>query len=105
MYRSLPAPRAAAAPTNARKDWRTGLRFIFRSPLLLPALTLDMFAVLFAGVTALLPAVAKDILHVDAFGYGLLRAAQSAGAVGMAIIGGRMRPWKRPGRVLLIVVA
>jgi MFS family permease len=105
MYRSLPAPRPSSSGPSARKDWRTGLRFIFRSPLLLPALTLDMFAVLFAGVTALLPAVAKDILHVDAFGYGLLRAAQSVGAVGMAIIGGRMRSWRRPGRVLLVVVA
>jgi MFS family permease len=108
LYRALPKPREIATPANAaatRKDWRTGLRFIFRSPLLLPALTLDMFAVLFAGVTALLPAVAHDILHVDAFGYGILRAAQSVGAVLSAVITGRMRPWKRPGRVLLIVVA
>lgn len=106
LYRSLPTPRAVAAPTaSARKDWRVGLRFIFRSPLLLPALTLDMFAVLFAGVTALLPAVATDVLHVNALGYGMLRAAQSAGAVLMAVIGGRLRPWQRPGRVLLIVVA
>lgn len=106
LYRSLPRPRAveAAAP-SARKDWRVGLRFIFRSPLLLPALTLDMFAVLFAGVTALLPAVATDVLHVDSLGYGMLRAAQSAGAVAMAVMGGRLRAWQRPGRVLLIVVA
>jgi MFS family permease len=106
LYRSLPRPRAveAAAP-SARKDWRVGLRFIFRSPLLLPALTLDMFAVLFAGVTALLPAVAKDILHVDALGFGMLRAAQSVGAISMALIGGRLPAWRRPGRVLLIVVA
>ncbi|HEX2688142.1 MAG TPA: MFS transporter [Kofleriaceae bacterium] len=106
LYRSLPRPRtiAQAAP-NARKDWRVGLRFIFRSPLLLPALTLDMFAVLFAGVTALLPAVASDVLHVDVLGYGMLRAAQSFGAVAMALIGGRLPAWRRPGRVLLIVVA
>jgi len=106
LYRSLPRPRAveAAAP-SARKDWRVGLRFIFRSPLLLPALTLDMFAVLFAGVTALLPAVASDVQHVDALGYGMLRAAQSVGAVAMAVIGGRLPAWRRPGRVLLIVVA
>jgi MFS family permease len=109
LYRSLPKPRVIepvpTARASERKDWRAGLRFIFRSPLLLPALTLDMFAVLFAGVTALLPAVASDVLHVDAFGYGLLRAAQSAGAVAMALIGGRLPAWRRPGRVLLIVVA
>src|SRR5205823_4605919 len=63
LYRSLPRPRAIAGDAAAaRRDWRVGLRFIFRSPLLLPALTLDMFALLFAGVPALLPAVAQDIL-------------------------------------------
>jgi len=110
LYRSLPAPRPVAiVPTatviNARKDWRVGLRFIFNSPLLLPALTLDMFAVLFAGVIALLPVIATELLHTDALGYGILRASQSTGAVLMAVIGGRLPPWKRPGRVLLIVVA
>jgi Major Facilitator Superfamily len=106
LYRSLPRPRPVEGKSASdREDWRVGLRFIFSSPLLLPALTLDMFAVLFAGVTALLPAVAKDILHVGPFGYGILRAAQSVGAVSMAVIGGRLPGWKRPGRVLLIVVA
>jgi len=106
MYRSLPAPRTAApGPASDRRDWRVGLRFIFKSPLLLPALTLDMFAVLFAGVTALLPVIATDVLHVGPFAYGVLRSAQSAGAVTMAVIGGRLPPWKRPGRVLLVVVA
>jgi predicted MFS family arabinose efflux permease len=61
--------------------------------------------VLFAGVNALLPVVATDLLHVGPLGYGILRAAQSAGAVAMAVIGGRIRPWRRPGRVLLVVVA
>jgi MFS family permease len=106
LYRSLPRPRAVEpAAGSDRKDWRVGLRFIFRSPLLLPALTLDMFAVLFAGVTALLPAVATDVLHVGPRGFGYLRAAQSVGAVTMAVLGGRIRAWRRPGRVLLIVVA
>jgi len=105
MYRSLPKPRTVETLGGARKDWRVGLRFIFRSPLLLPALTLDMFAVLFAGVTSLLPAIATDLLHTDAFGYGLLRSAQSTGAVTMAILGARLPPWRRPGRVLLTVVA
>lgn len=96
-----PPPRTA----DDRKDWRIGLRFIFRSRLLLPALTLDMFAVLFAGVTALLPVIADEILHVGSFGYGILRASMPIGAVTMAVIGGRIPAWKRPGRVLLIVVA
>ena len=108
LYRALPAPPPRAAPTTgaaAARDWRAGVRYIWRSPLLLPAMALDMFAVLFAGVTALLPAIATDILHVGPFGYGLLRASQSAGAVAMAVIGGRLPPWRRPGRVLLVVVA
>ena len=107
-------PRISAPGADDRKgsghgpdkiDWRVGLRFIFRSRLLLPALTLDMFAVLFAGVTALLPVVADEILHVGSFGYGILRASMPIGAVTMAVIGGRIPAWKRPGRVLLIVVA
>jgi MFS family permease len=56
LYRALPKPRAIQqAPTAAaaRKDWRTGLRFIFNSPLLLPALTLDMFAMVFGLSTSL----------------------------------------------------
>ncbi len=106
LYRALPPPRVAARPAGAgARDWRAGLSYIWRSPLLLPAMALDMFAVLFAGVTALLPAIASDILHVGPVGYGLLRASQAAGAVAMAVIGGRLRPWRRPGRVLLIVVA
>jgi MFS family permease len=107
LYRSLPPPRAVAesSASAARRDWRTGLRFIFRSPLLLPALTLDMIAVLFAGVPALLPAIASDVLHVGPFGYGILRAAQSVGAVVMGLLGGRLPPWQRPGRALLVVVA
>jgi MFS family permease len=105
LYRSLPPPRAVEAAPNARRDWRVGLRFIFNSPLLLPALTLDMFAVLFAGAAALLPMVSTQLLHVGSLGYGVLRAAESAGAVLMALVGGRLPPWRRPGRVLLYVVA
>lgn len=107
LYASLPPPRVIDRPPTdpGRRDWRAGMRYIARSPLLLPALTLDMFAVLFAGVTALLPAIADDLLHVDAFGYGILRASQAAGAVVMAVVASRFPPWRRPGRVLLIVVA
>lgn len=106
LFATLPRPRPVEAPSaQARKDWRVGLRFIFRSPLLLPALTLDMFAVLFAGVAALLPVIATRILDTGEVGYGMLRAAESVGAVTMAIVAGYLRAWRRPGRVLLTVVA
>ena len=70
-----------AAPGSARRDWRTGLRFIFKSPLLLSALTLDMFAVLMGGAVALLPVYAKDILNAGPQELGLLRAAPGVGAI------------------------
>lgn len=57
-----------------------GLRFVFSRPVMLGAISLDLFAVLFGGATALLPAVARDVLHVDATGLGLLRSAPAVGA-------------------------
>jgi len=109
LYHSLGAGhhhlRPSSDPAVPTTDWRVGLRFIFKTPLLLSALTLDMFAILFAGVMALLPAIATDILGVGSFGYGILRASQPIGAVVMALVGGRIPAWRRPGRVLLLVVA
>lgn len=107
LYLSLPAtPRLAEnATVQARRDWRVGLRFIFSSPLLLPALTLDLFAVLFAGATALLPMVAREVLHTGPLGLGILRSASSVGAITMALISAQLAPWRRPGVVLLRVVA
>ena len=58
-----------------------GLRFIRRRPVLLGAIALDMFAVLFGGAVALLPAIAEDRLGVGSIGYGWLRAAPGVGAV------------------------
>ncbi len=101
-YRSLPTPPRREPGSS---DWRDGFRFVFRSPLLLSALTLDMFAILFAGVVALLPVIATDLLDAGPLEYGILRACQPAGAVAMAIVGGRLAEWKQPGRVLLVVVA
>ena len=107
LYRTLERPPpAAGGAASDRRNWRVGLRFIFRSPLLLPALTLDLFAVLFAGATALLPIIAKDVLAVGPAGLGLLRAAPSIGAVTMALVQARLiGAWQQPGRVLLRVVA
>ncbi|HEX3355747.1 MAG TPA: MFS transporter, partial [Tepidisphaeraceae bacterium] len=81
-----------------------GVRFVFNHKLLLPAMTLDLFAVLFGGASFLLPFFATDQLHVGSFGFGLLRAAPSIGAVGMALVIAHLPPMKRAGRSLLLAV-
>jgi MFS family permease len=107
MLRLLPAPRTSPAPTHSRTahDVFAGFRFIRHNPLFLAAITLDLFAVLFGGAVALLPIFAKDILQVGPAGLGWLRAAPGAGALTMALVTTQLRPWPRPGRTLLLVVA
>lgn len=58
-----------------------GLRFVWKTPALLSALSLDMFSVLFGGAVALLPVYQKEILHVNEMGFGLLRSAPGIGAL------------------------
>ena len=82
-----------------------GLRFIRRTPIVLGAMTLDLFAVLFGGAVALLPAIAKDQLHVGDVAYGWLRAAGGIGAASMALLLS-IRPLRRfVGRALFCAVA
>ncbi len=64
----------------------SGLRFVRSRPVVLGAISLDLFAVLFGGATALLPAYASDILHVGPVGLGLLRTAPGAGAALCALV-------------------
>ena len=100
-----PAPEAPAEREGPVAAATSGLRYVFSHPVLLPAIALDMFAVLFGGVTALLPVFAKDILRVGPFGLGLLRAAPAAGAL---LASGWLirRPVRRhAGAILLWVVA
>jgi MFS family permease len=91
-------------PRNLR-SLLAGLRFVWGSQLLFAAITLDLFAVLFGGCTALLPAFTKEILHVGETGYGILRAAPAIGAFVMAIAMAHRPPLARPGRALLWAVA
>ena len=97
---------AAAAPSRAGlHEALEGLRFIRTQPVLLGAISLDLFAVLFGGAIALLPAIAEDRLGVGAVGLGWLRAA---GGIGAAIVTVTLavRPLhRRVGRTLLTVVA
>jgi len=82
-----------------------GFRFMRDTKVILSAITLDMFAVLFGGAVALLPIYATDILKVGAQGLGILRAAPSIGALVMAITLAQLPPMKNAGRTLLFAVA
>jgi MFS family permease len=81
-----------------------GVSFVWRSKLLLGATTLDLFAVLLGGATALLPMFAKDILHTGPWGLGLLRAAPAVGALLMSVVLTRWPFERRVGRKLLLAV-
>ncbi len=81
-----------------------GFRFLRESRVLLAAITLDLFAVLFGGAVALLPIYAKDILHVGPEGLGWLQSAQSVGALLMAGIMIYIPPLQRAGKSLLFAV-
>jgi len=77
------------APPKERPSWQSlveGLRFVWRRHTVLGAISLDLFAVLFGGATALLPAYASDVLQVGVEGLGWLRAAPGAGAAVMAAV-------------------
>jgi len=82
-----------------------GVRLVRRTPVLLGAISLDLFAVLFGGAVALLPIFAKDVLEVGPAGLGVLRAAPAAGALVAAIVLVRRPVQQRAGRTLLTVVA
>jgi MFS family permease len=79
----------------------TGIKFVFGNQVLLGALALDMFAVLFGGAVALLPVFASEILHTGPQGLGFLRAAPALGAVLMAMILAYHPPVRRSGIKLL----
>lgn len=99
---SLP-PRPATEPIIQRLA--SGVRFVFQEKVVLGALTLDMFSVLFGGAVALLPIYAAEIFHVGASGLGLLRSAPAIGAVITSLVLTQVRPFQRSGRTLLRAVA
>jgi MFS family permease len=82
-----------------------GIRFMRDTKVILAAITLDMFAVLFGGAVALLPIYATDILKVGAQGMGIMRAAPSIGALVMAFLIAHLPPMKQAGKILLWAVA
>ena len=84
---------------------KAGLKFVFMNKIVLAAISLDLFAVLFGGAVALLPIFADQILHVGAMGFGLLRAAPSVGALLIAFVVMHNPIKKNMGRLLLWCVA
>lgn len=84
---------------------RAGLRFVFNNQIILGAISLDLFAVLFGGAVALLPIFAKEILLVGPEGLGVLRASPSIGALMMAFYITHRPIKKNTGKILLYCVA
>ncbi len=81
-----------------------GIAFVRKQPVILGSMVLDMFAVIFAGATALLPVFADEILGVGELGYGLLSASMQIGTLLMAAVLLVLPPLVRPGRALLWAV-
>lgn len=82
-----------------------GLRYVWGHPVLLGAVSLDLFAVLLGGATALLPIFAKEILHVGPEGLGVLRSAPAVGALAAGLVLSHIALERRVGRKLLVAVA
>lgn len=104
---ALLRPAKSDAPRGA-VTWRAvreGLVFVRRQPIVLGCMTLDMFAVIFGGATALLPIYANEILHVGARGYGILSASLEAGALLSSVALMLLPPIRRAGPALLAAVA
>jgi MFS family permease len=103
MIKPKPLPKFEAGETLSQ-SLLSGIKFVFAQQIILGALTLDLFAVLFGGVIALLPFFANDILHVNATGLGLLKAAPAFGAVLMAFVLVYIPQKKHAGRNLMLCV-
>ncbi|MDX1921234.1 MAG: MFS transporter [Candidatus Caenarcaniphilales bacterium] len=85
IRKKLPSPEQVQKHDSIKDELLSGAKFVFKHPILLPALSLDMISVLFGGVTALLPIFASEILMVGPKGLGVLRAAPAVGATIMSL--------------------
>jgi MFS family permease len=97
-----PAP--SREPATLRSVF-AGIEFIRSRPEILGAISLDLFAVLLGGATALLPAYARDILFTGPWGLGLLRSAPAVGALGMSLVLARFPLHRQVGKIMFSAVA
>lgn len=104
LIKSKPIPTKTKEETFV-ESMMVGVKFVFKNKLVLSALSLDLFAVLFGGTVALVPAFTDKILHLGPEAYGLLRTAPAVGAVLMAFYMTVKPPAKNAGISLLLGVA
>lgn len=100
----IKVPKTAREPVDL-KTMLAGIAFIRNKPVVLGAISLDMFAVLLGGATALLPIYAREILHTGPWGLGLLRSAPALGALAMSLYLARKPIERHAGRVMFSAVA
>jgi MFS family permease len=100
-----PPPQQREATDASWETLVAGIRFVFDRPVVLGAISLDLFAVLLGGAVALLPIYAKDILHVGPQGLGFLRASFAVGAVTMGFLVTHLPPMRQAGKTMLWSVA
>jgi len=103
LVRRRPVP--AEREPMTLKSLVVGFKFVFASRVILGTITLDLFAVLLGGATALLPVYAKDLLHAGPSGLGILQAALPLGSLACALYLAHRRPLQKAGRTLLWAVA
>jgi MFS family permease len=104
----LPIPRGQRLQNVEKNAWRSlvaGMRFVFSKNVILATITLDLFAVLLGGATALLPIFADQILHCGPVGLGWMRASPAVGAFVMALVVAYLPPMKHAGKMLLWCVS
>src|SRR2546423_14210653 len=100
-----PEKRESDAPGISREALMEGLRFVWRTPIIVQTMTLDFVATFFASANQLLPIYAKDILNVGARGYGLLGAAPAMGAIVAGLIMARLGVLEKQGVTVIVSVA
>jgi MFS family permease len=104
----IPIAKIREAPRVTASAWHSlteGIRFVFTKKVILATITLDLFAVLLGGATALLPIFADQILHCGPIGLGWMRAAPAIGAFVMAVMIAYLPPMRHAGRTLLWCVS
>jgi MFS family permease len=103
-YKHVPVRHEPGSRPKFTTELLSGMHYVFRHPLLLSSMSLDMFAVLFGGVTAILPVFAAEVLFVGPTGLGWLRAAPAFGAMFMGLALIRRPVSENAGKALLLSV-